>query len=103
MQASVFVSHFYSDIVVVVGKDRTQPFEWSPFKDATQVGSKARLWINKMVVINNDKHSSLLPYIIHFSSEKILVLTPGPNVVKLFCPQNTDFRNKLEYLSLASF
>jgi hypothetical protein len=26
----------------------------------------------------------------------------GPNVIKLFCPQFTDFRNKLECLFLAS-
>jgi hypothetical protein len=41
-QASVFVSHF-SGIVAVVAKDRSQPLELSPFKDATQIGSKARL------------------------------------------------------------
>ncbi len=28
---------------------------------------------------------------------------PGSNVKKLFCPQFTNFRNKLECLSLASF
>jgi hypothetical protein len=32
-----------------------------------------------------------------------LRIGPGPNVIKLFRPKFTNFRNKLECLSLASF
>ncbi len=37
--------------------------------------------------------------------EELLVseTKPGVDVIKLFCPQITDFRNKLECLSLVSF
>jgi hypothetical protein len=34
--------------------------------------------------------------------KSFITLTPGTNVIRLFCPSYTNFRDKLECLSLAS-
>ncbi len=50
-----------------------------------------------------DKHSSLFELFSKEKEKKCVSSTPGPNVIKLFCPLFTSFHNKLECLSLASF
>jgi hypothetical protein len=49
------------------------------------------------------KQSSLFSLLVGDKVEKCFkTLTPGANVIKLFCPLLTDFRNKLECLYLSS-
>jgi hypothetical protein len=53
-----------------------------------------------VVLLNVIMPSVALP---QFTSVKsVMTLSPGPNVIKLFCLYFTDFNNKLECLSLAS-
>ncbi len=58
----------------------------APFRCFTQGQLRGLTWTNT------------LAYYEHFKVTE----GPGANVIKLLCPKFTNFRNKLEYLSLAS-
>jgi hypothetical protein len=57
----------------------------------------------RLEILVKDNRSSLFAFVIGAEKKVFITFTPGGNVIKLFCPLFTDFRNKLECLSLGSF
>ncbi len=48
------------------------------------------------------KELPIVSFFLHRQSQRKRFLTPGPNVIKLLTAVFTNFRNKLEHLSLTS-
>ncbi len=48
-------------------------------------------------------HSSLVQKLVNYRQNNFTTLSPGANVIKLFCTKVTNFHNKLECLFLTNF